>query len=299
MVTVSQNAAGVIGSQALLDAGSQYRLDTLLQATIMASGNDSAVALAEFTSGTEEAFARLMNEKAAALGMRDTHYVNCTGLPAEGQYTTARDVALLCCEVARYEQYFDYSSIWIDQLTHPGGRVTDLTNTNRLVRFYTDCDGFKTGSTNEAKYCVSATAVRNGMRLIAIVLGAESSQVRFDEARAMLDYGFATYKRVKLGEEGKRLGEYVPVTFGASDQVEAALAGDISLLLKSGQEQKVSFETDLISSIQAPVEKGTVLGDVNIMLEGKVIAKAKAVAAQDIKLPGFLEGFIRILEQWK
>lgn len=298
-VTVSPNAAAVIGSQALLDAHVQYPLETLLKATIMASGNDSAVALAEYAAGTEEAFAALMNEKAAALGMHNTHYVNCTGLPAEGQYTTARDVAILSCEVAKHEKYHEYASVWIDTLTHPSGRKTDLTNTNRLIRFYTDCDGFKTGSTNEAKYCISATAKRNGMRLIAIVLGSESSQVRFDEARAMLDYGFATYRRHKIGETGKRLDAYVQVKMGGEDQVEAVLGSDVSLLLKSGQEKKIVLETELVESVQAPVYRGDVLGHVNVLLDGKVIAKTEAVAAKDVRLPGILEGFMRVFDLWK
>jgi len=298
-VTVSPNAASVIGSQALLDAHAQYPLETLLKATVMASGNDSAVALAEYVAGTEEAFAVLMNEKAASLGMHGTHYVNCTGLPVEGQFTTARDVAVLSCEVAKHEKYHEYASVWIDTLTHPSGRTTDLTNTNRLIRFYADCDGFKTGSTNEAKYCISATAWRNGMRLIAVVLGSESSQVRFDEARAMLDYGFATYRRYKVSEEGKLLDQYVQVKMGGEDRVEAALGSDISLLLKSGQEKKITFETDLMESVQAPIHQGDVLGQVNVLLDGKVIARTDAVAAKDVRLPGFLEGFMRIFDLWK
>ena len=165
-VQVSQNAAAMKGSQALLDANAVYSLEDLLRTTIMASANDSAVALAEYLCGSEEAFVSRMNERAAQLGMTNTHYVNATGYPQDGQYTTARDVCTLCCEVSRYPLYTQYSSVWIDKLTHPGGRVTDLTNTNRLVRFYEGCDGFKTGSTDAAKYCLAATAEKNGMRLV-------------------------------------------------------------------------------------------------------------------------------------
>ncbi len=174
-VTVSQRAAAMEGSQALLDADTDYKLEDLLRTMIMASANDSAVALAEYLAGTEENFVQRMNERAQTLGMDDTHYVNCTGYPQEGQYTTARDVMTLSCEVSRHPAYHTYASVWVDTLVHPSGRTTDLTNTNRLVRFYEGCDGFKTGSTDAAKYCVSATAEKNGMRLIAVVLGCENT----------------------------------------------------------------------------------------------------------------------------
>ena len=298
-VTVSPNAAGTTGSQALLDAHAQYDLETLFQATVMASGNDSAVALAEYLAGTEEAFARQMNARAAELGLQATHYVNCTGLPAQGQYTCARDVARLCREIAKYPAYFQAASVWMDDLVHPSGRKTALTNTNRLVRFYKDCDGFKTGSTNEAKYCVCATAKRDGMRLAAIVLGASSSQTRFDEARAMLDYGFAAYRRVTLCQAGDQLDYTVPVTLGARDQVGVAVGGTVSMLMKTGQEKAVSMEVTLPQSVGAPVKKGDEIGEIRLLLEGKVIASLPAVAAEDVRMPGVLEVLFRILESWK
>ena len=184
-VTVSPTAAAMKGSQALLDANTAYSLEDLLRTTIMASANDSAVALAEYQAGTEALFVERMNARAATLGMTNTHYANCTGYPVdEPQYTSARDVMRLSCELAKHPAYFKYSSVWIDTLQHPSGRVTDLTNTNRLVRFYDGCDGFKTGSTDAARYCVSATAQRGGMRLVAVVLGSQASQTRFHEARA-------------------------------------------------------------------------------------------------------------------
>ena len=150
-VTVSRAAAGQIGSQALLDAGAVYSLKELLKSTIIASANDSAYALAEYLAGTETDFVARMNERAQELGMTDTVYVNCTGLPVEGQHTTARDVALLSCQMCTHPEYFTYGAVWMDTLTHPSGRVTDLTNTNRLVRFYEGCDGLKTGSEDDSK----------------------------------------------------------------------------------------------------------------------------------------------------
>ncbi|MBQ4073718.1 MAG: D-alanyl-D-alanine carboxypeptidase [Clostridia bacterium] len=298
-VTVSPNAAGQTGSQALLDAHAVYPLKDLLKSTIIASGNDSAVALAEYVAGTEESFVSLMNEKAEEMGLENTHYANCTGLPTQDHYTTARDVAVISREITKYPLYFDYSATWLDSLTHPSGRVTDLTNTNRLVRFYQDCDGLKTGSTNEAKYCLSATAERDGMRLIAVVLGVPKSQTRFDEARAMMDYGFATYTRTQVARPGDLTGVQLPVKMGARDQVDVALGSGLSMLLRSGQAGKLSFETDLPDYVVAPIHAGDELGEIRVLLEGRIVARLPAVAAQTVGLPGLMEGFARLFANWR
>ena len=298
-VQVSRNAAAMKGSQALLDANATYSLEDLLRTTIMVSANDSAVALAEYLCGSEEAFVTRMNARARELGMNNTNYVNCTGYPQQGQYTTARDVCILCCEVAKNPRYTQYSSVWIDKLTHPGGRVTDLTNTNRLVRFYQGCDGFKTGSTDAAKYCLAATAEKNGMRLVAIVLGTPVSQTRFDEARAMLDYGFANYQRVAIANKGDLLGENLPIHGGAADTVELALGSGLSMLMKNGQQSDLKLELALPDYADAPVQQGDILGTVNVLLEGRVIAKLNCVAAADVPRPGFIEGLYRILNNWR
>ena len=298
-VQVSQNAAAMKGSQALLDANATYSLEDLLRTTIMASANDSAVALSEYLCGSEEAFVARMNARAGDLGMTNTHYVNCTGYPQEGQYTTARDVCTLCCEVAKHPLYTKYSSVWIDKLNHPGGRVTDLTNTNRLVRFYQGCDGFKTGSTDAAKYCLAATAEKNGMRLVAIVLGTPVSQTRFDEARAMLDYGFANYQRIAIANKGDLLGETLPIHGGAADTVDLALGSGLSMLLKNGQQSGLKMELALPEYADAPIAKGDVLGTVNVLLNGQVIAKLNCVAVTDVPRPGFIEGLYRILHNWR
>ncbi|MDO5328159.1 MAG: D-alanyl-D-alanine carboxypeptidase family protein [Clostridia bacterium] len=298
-VTVSPAAAAQPGSQAFLDAGAAYPIKDLLKAVIISSANDGAAALAEYMAGTEESFVSLMNDRAEEMGLHNTHYRNCTGLPAEGQYTCARDVAVLSREITRHPVYFQYSSTWLDSLTHPSGRVTDLTNTNRLVRFYPDCDGLKTGSTSEAKYCLSATAQRNGMRLIAVVLGVPNSQTRFDEARAMMDYGFSAYSLTPVARKGDLIGMQVPVKMGARDSVDAALGSGLSLLLRSGQQNQLSFETSLPDCVTAPVKAGEPLGTVRVLLAGKRVAELPAVAAQDVRLPGLLEGFFRLWEHWR
>lgn len=298
-VTVSAQAAAQIGSQALLDGGATYPLKDLVKATIIASANDAAYALAEHLAGSESDFASLMNARAAELGLSNTVYVNCTGLPVEGQHTTARDVATLSCAMCAHEEYFTYGAIWMDTLNHPGGRVTDLTNTNRLVRFYDGCDGLKTGSADDSKYCLSATATKNGMRLIAVVLGAGASQTRFNEARAMLDYGFGGYKRVSLLQSGERLGQSVKVKLGLQDQVEAAVGSGLSMLLKLGQEKQLSIEVELPEEVEAPIRAGDTLGVVRVKLGDHVIAKLPAVAATDVGMPGLIEGFLMLMRSWR
>ena len=298
-VTVSSAAAGQEGSQALLDAGAAYPLEELLKATIVASANDAACALAERLSGTEEAFVARMNERAAELGLTNTVYQNCTGLPNSAMHTTARDVATLSCEVCKHPKYHEFATVWMYTLTHPSGRTTDLTNTNRLVRFYDGCDGLKTGSADVTKYCLSATAEKNGMRLIAIVLGSPASQTRFNEARAMLDYGFGSYKRYVVLHKGDLLGRQVKVRLGSQEQVELAVGAGVSMLLRLGQEKQLSLEVEAPEQVDAPVMLGDTLGVIRVLLNGRVVAKIPAVAASDVSMPGLLEGFQRVLENWR
>ena len=231
--------------------------------------------------------------------MNYTYYTYASGRPDDAQYTTARDVATLSVEMCRHPDYFKHASVWMDTLTHPSGRVTDLTNTNRLVRFYEGCDGLKTGSADASRYCLSATAQKDGLRFIAIVLGAETSQKRFDEARAMLDYGFANYKRVTVLTKGDRLGQRVPVRLGMANEVEAAVGTGMSMLLKPGQEKQLSLEVELPAEVPAPVHAGDTLGMLRVKLAGSVIARLPAVAAEDVGMPGLLEGFFRVLNNWR
>ena len=298
-ITVSPEAAGQIGSQALLDAGASYTLEALMHATIIASANDAACALAEHMAGSEAAFAEMMNQRAQELGMADTYYVNATGLPDDRQYTTAHDVAVLAAEVCRHPMYLEHASVWMDTLTHPSGRTTELTNTNRLVRFYEGCDGLKTGSADVTKYCLAATAQKNGLRLIAIVLGAPQSQTRFNEARAMLDHGFANYRRVTVLNKGDRLGKTVRVKMGMLDEVEAAAGSGVSMLLRPGQEKQLSLEVELPEAVDAPVQEGDALGMVRVKLGESVVAKLPAVAAADVEMPGLLAGWMAIWRLWR
>lgn len=298
-IVCSSNAAGMGGSQALLDAGSAYPLEDLLKSTIVASANDSAVALAEHLAGTEANFVERMNRRAAELGLTQTVYQNCTGLPAEGQHTTARDVANLSRQLGRHPLYYQYSTLWMDTLEHPGGRTTDLVNTNRLVRFFEGCDGYKTGSTDEARYCISATAQKDGMRLIAVLLGTPASQTRFNEARKLLEYGFSTYRLLPVCQAGDALGEEVSVARGSADTVGAAAGAGMTLLIRRGEESSVSLQVALPEEVQAPVAKGDTLGELRVLKDGNLIATLPATASEDVGLPGYLEALLRILQAWR
>ena len=298
-IVCSSNAAGMGGSQALLDAGSAYPLEDLLKSTIVASATAESLALAEHLAGTEANFVERMNRRAAELGLTQTVYQNCTGLPAEGQHTTARDVANLSRQIGRHPLYYQYSTLWMDTLEHPGGRTTDLVNTNRLVRFFEGCDGYKTGSTDEARYCISATAQKDGMRLIAVLLGTPASQTRFNEARKLLEYGFSTYRLLPVCQAGDALGEEVSVARGSADTVGAAAGAGMTLLIRRGEESSVSLQVALPEEVQAPVAKGDTLGELRVLKDGNLIATLPATASEDVGLPGYLEALLRILQAWR
>ncbi len=297
-VAISPNAASAKGSTALLDANRIYRFEDLLRASIMISANDATVALAEHLSGSEEAFTTQMNQAAKELGLENTFFANCTGLNADPQHSSAYDIAVIASDLTKHKSYFKYSSLWVSDFIHPSGRVTGLTNPNRLVRFYTGCDGMKTGSSPEAGYCICASAEKDGMRLIAVILGASSGQVRFDEAKKMLEYGLNTYKRVQVIAAGELTGYTVPVLYGAKERVEIASGKGLSMLLRDGQEKQLSVELSLPESVTAPMLKDTKVGTISIYLNKQKVAELPAVLAEDARLPGYVEGLHRILNSW-
>ncbi len=298
-VTVSEQASGMGGSQVLLDTGEVQTVSVLLKSCIVGSANDAAVALAEHLYGSEELFVQRMNERAKELGLENTVFVNCTGLPAEGQHTTARDVARMSMEMFAHELYYDFSRVWLDEIDHFDGRVTQLTNTNRLIRLYEGCDGGKTGSTNEAGYCITATARRGDMRLIAVVLGAGSGSERFEIAGDMFDYGFANYRLYPVAERGTKIRGELPVTGGDAPGVPLVLDGALTLLVLKGEEQGITLSPDLPESIEAPVEMGAQIGTVNVVRNGRVIAQLPVITAAAVDSKGFLHALKKIACRWK
>ena len=296
VVTVSQAAAGMGGSQVLLDVNERQTVDTLLRCMIVGSANDAAVALAEAMYGSEALCVEAMNRRAEELGMADTHFENCTGLPAAGQHTTARDVAVMSRQVFAHPRYFDHSAVWMENIDHGDGRVTQLVNTNKLLRLCDGCDGGKTGSTKEAGYCVSATARRGDMRLVAVVLGAESGKERFAIAREMLEYGFANYRRYPVAVRGTKVRGQLPVTGGTAEGVALVLDGNLTLLIPRGDEQRVTLEPVLPEALPAPVEKGRQVGHVRVLVDGRETARIPVAAAEDVAAKA--AGLKRIIDRW-
>lgn len=297
-LTVSKSAAGMGGSQVLLDVGEVQSVDVLLKSMIVGSANDACVALAELMYGSEELCVDKMNARAQALGMSNTHFENCTGLPAQGQHTTARDVAVMTMAMLRHELYFQYSGVWLDEVDHGDGRVTQLTNTNKLIRLYEGCDGGKTGSTDEAGYCVSATAKRGDMRLIAVVLGASSGSQRFDTAGEMFDYGFANYRLYPVARRGTKVRGSLPVKGGRPDRVSLLLDGDLTLLVGKGEEQQVQLVPELPELLDAPIAIGDLIGHVRVELNGRSLAQLPVVAAEASEIKGIGGNFNKILRHW-
>jgi len=297
-ITVSQDAAGMGGSQVLLDVGEVQPFEELLKSMIVGSANDAAVAVAEALYGSQALCVARMNERAKELNMAGTTFVNCTGLPADGQVTTARDVAIMTMQMITHPMYFEYSGIWMDEVDHGDGRITQLTNTNKLIRLYDGCDGGKTGSTNEAGYCVAATAKRGDMRLIAVVLGAEKGSVRFDTAAEVFDYGFANYRLYPVATRGTKVRGELPVVGGDRAGVPLALDGDLTLLVKKGDEQGISLVPSLPESVEAPIRYGEVVGSVDVVVENRVIARIPVVATHEVASKGFGNALRRILENW-
>ena len=261
-VTVSAQAAGMGGSQVYLKEGEQMSVAEMVKCVTVVSGNDCAVALAEHLAGSEAAFVTRMNERAAELGMEDTSFQNCTGLPAGGHVTSARDIALMARELILHHPVIrDYSTIWMDSIR---GGTFGLTNTNRLIRFYPGATGLKTGSTAGAKYCMAATAEREGMELIAVVLQSPTTAQRFEDARKLLDYGFSTYSLEKIYPEQPIPA--VPVRLGVLDQVQPVPAREGAMLVRREERNRVSCKTVLPDTVEAPVEAGEQLGELQIFV---------------------------------
>lgn len=297
-VSISKNASGMGGSQALLDTGEVQTLDVLLKSAVVASANDAAVAIAEHIYGSEDLFVQEMNKRAKELGMTDTVFKNCTGLPESGQHTTARDVAAMSQALFGKDVYYKYSTVWMDNLDHHDGRITQLTNTNRLIRLYDGCDGGKTGSTNEAGYCISATAKRSGMRLVAVVLGADAGKTRFSVAEDMLDYGFANYRVTAIAEKGTRIKGGMKVTGGREESVPLELNGDLHLLMNKSETADIELSPNLPSSIRAPFDKGREIGSVDVIRNGRTIAKIPVVTAASVDRERFSDAWRRTWGKW-
>lgn len=293
-VAVSENAASMGGSQVFLDAGTEHRAGDLLKSVIVASANDSCVALAERVSGSVEGFVSDMNARAAELGMKDTRFANCTGLPAAESFSTAHDVALMFREVIRHPVYFEDAGVWLEDYVHPDGRTTVMTNTNKLVKFYNGCDGGKTGFTSEAKFCLAATAARDGMRVIAVVAGADSSKSRFNAVSSMFNHAFGSFKAEKLLGAGELAAQRVKVAGGKERSVGVTVSEDIVRLAPRSDKAAAELRLELPDKVKAPVRKGDVVGKGYVVVNGTAEREFDLVAAEDVARASIWDLFRRI-----
>lgn len=291
VVTASEHAAGMGGSQIWLKAGESMTVDDLLKAAVIASANDATVALAEKTAGSEEEFVRQMNEKAAALGMTGTVFKNATGLDAEGHLSTAHDVALMSAELLKHPLIKKYSTVWMDTLRDG---ESELVNTNKLVRFYEGTTGLKTGTTSTAGYCLSASAQRDDLELVAVIMGGDSSAARFEGAKKLLDYGFAnfSFSRIKPDFEN---GTKIKVSGGTEREVPLTAEGELGILIRKSDKGDINQKVVLDDTLTAPVSEGERVGRVEIYSGDTLLGAVDITAKKSVRKLTFFAAFLRVL----
>lgn len=298
-VSTSAHAKSMGGSQVFLEEGEIQTVDTMIKCITVASGNDASVAMAEFVAGSEEAFVQMMNEKAQELGMNNTHFMDCCGLSSDtNHHTTARDVAIMSRElITKYPEIYNYTKIWMEDITHvtrQGSKTFTLSSTNKLLKQYQWTTGLKTGSTSTAKYCLSATASKDGIDLIAVVMGAPDFKVRFSEARSLLEYGFAMTRLYV--DENKEEFASVPVTGGKRAEVGVKPAGVFRYLDVTGADfSQIEKHYVYHESIEAPIQEGDVIGQIEYQLQGETIGSVAIVALENIEKAHYIDYLQRVV----
>ena len=299
-VTVSVHAAGMGGSQIFLEANEVQTVETLTKAIAIASANDAAVAMAEHIAGSEEAFVSMMNEKAEKLGMKNTTFKNACGLDMDGHVMSARDIAIMSRElITKYPEITRFTTVWQDTITHKtakGEKEFGLTNTNRLIKWYDGATGLKTGSTGNAFYCLSGTAKKNGMELIAVIMAFPDPQQRFREVMKMLDYGYVNYE-LKKGEPVGKIAANVPVTGGEEDSVNAIVKEEVTYLSERGK-TALKSETKINDGLKAPIKQGDVIGEIVYTLGDESAGSSPLIAEKDVERAGFGKNVKRLFELW-
>ena len=294
-ITVSQNASGMGGSQIFLETGEVMTVRDLMKGITMASANDATVAMAERIGGTEANFVKMMNEKVKALGLKNTNFVNPTGLDEENHYSTAYDMGMIAKELLRHEQILDFSSVYEDYLRVDTPNKFWLVNTNKLVRLYEGADGLKTGFTDNAGYCMAVTAKRNNMRIIAIVLGEKSGKVRNSETSDLLDYGFNTYKVDLVKSKNDVVGE-IKFDKGDKQKVNVVPVNDISVLSKK-TEMSRKYDTEVkLNKVTYPIKKGDVVGKILVKDNDKVIREVDLTVVDNVKKINYFKLWLRVLK---
>lgn len=295
--TASANAASMGGSQAFLDAGSSYKVEELIKSIIIASANDSCVAMAEMLSGSVESFVVEMNNKAEEWGLKNTYFVNCTGLPAPNQYSCAIDAAIMLKHLITHDKFFEYSKIWMCDFVHPGGRITGLTNTNKLVRFYEGCDGGKTGFTSEALSCLAATAKRGATRLIAVAIGSPDAKTRNAEVSKMFNYGFGNYETRQIVFKDKSLEGDFEVVGAKQKTVKIYPSEDLFSLYKKGAKSEPVISID-IPELKAPLKAGDKVGELKVEIEGEEPMCVALIVKEDVRKASYLDVIDDFISNW-
>ena len=297
-IIVSENASGMGGSQVFLEANKEYLVEDLIKSIIVASANDACVAIAEKISGSEQLFVEKMNEKALSLGMNNTVFTNCTGLPKIGQHSTARDVSIMFSNLIKHKDYFRFSNIWTDEIKHDNDRITGITNTNKLVRFYPGCDGGKTGCTSESGHCLCATASRDGTRLVSVVISAPDSKTRFKEVSNMFNYGFANFENKTIIDADKPLDVDVKVEKGKADTLKVAVEKPISIFSKKGEKHDVEISFTPKQKVVAPVKVGDIIGKLTAYENGVEISTVNVVSLENVEKSCYFDYIKDISKNW-
>lgn len=298
MITVSEHASGMGGSQVFLGANLSYRADELMKSVTVCSANDSCVALAERVAGNESAFIERMNERAKELGAENTLFANCTGLPKDPQYSCAKDVSVMLRELIKHQKYFEFSKVWLEDFAHPDGRTTQMTNTNKLIRFYDGCDGGKTGFTNEAGSCLAATAKRGDTRLISVVIGAESSKVRNAAVSGLFDYAFNCYENKKILESGQEIELRAEVCGSKTKDISVVAENTLSVFGKKGSSGNVSVDYALNEELKAPVQQGDEVGTAVLYVDGVETCRTRLLAGESANRYSWWDAYREGATKW-
>lgn len=294
-VTASANASSMGGSQIFLETGEQMTVEELLKGISIASGNDAMVAMAERIAGTEEAFVELMNKKASELGLKNTNFKNCTGLDTENHYSSANDMALIAKELVKHDKILEFSGTYEDYIREGTDKSFWLVNTNKLVRFYQGVDGLKTGYTTTAGYCLTATAKKDGMRIITVVMNEPNSNTRNSETTAMLDYGFNMYGMEQLLNKDNVLGK-IKVDLGEKEYVEVVPKEEVNILNnKNSNKRNVTYKVEL-NDVKAPIAKGDTVGKINVIENNKTIMTVDVTVKEDIDKANVFISYLRNLK---
>lgn len=298
-LVISENASGMGGSQMFLDANKEYFVKDLIKGVVVCSANDAAVALAEAISGSVEGFVNDMNEYAKTLGMNNTKFANTTGLPGGEQYSTAKDVTLMTRKLLSNKEYYKFSTIWMEDFVHPDGRKTEMVNTNKLVRFYQGCDSGKTGFTNDAMFCLSASAMRKDMRVIATVLGGTNSKARFKKVSDLFNYAFANYEQKVIFKAGESIPNKLNIPKSKYDSVDIYSENDIKVFSDKKTKVTPNVKITLEKGLKAPLKADTKIGKVTVYNEnGDLLCESNLCLKNDVKRQNLIDAMRTVLRNW-